>query len=92
MLVGRPIFPALPGPALAALVVTALVWGRTGVRHLVARMVRRRMALRWWAVTLSPAAFLGVALAVASAAGTMPRGSDFGRYSGLSAISVVPCA
>jgi uncharacterized protein len=83
-------FPALLGPALAALVVTALVWGRSGVRDLLARMARWRMPLRWWAATLSPLAFLAVALAVASAAGKLPRGSDFGRYSGLSAIGVVP--
>ena len=83
-------FPALLGPALAALVVTAVVWGRAGVRDLFARMARWRMPLRWWAATLSPLAFLGVALAVASAAGTLPRGSDFGRYSGRSTIGVVP--
>jgi hypothetical protein len=65
-------FPALLGPALAALAVTALVWGRTGVRDLLARMARWRMPLRWWAAALSPAAFLGVALAVASAAGLGP--------------------
>src|SRR5437588_42772 len=83
-------FPALLGPALAALVVTALVRGRAGVRDLLVRMARWRMPMRWWAAALSPAAFLGVALAVASAAGKLPRGSDFGRYSGLSAIGVLP--
>ena len=85
-------FPALVGPALAAFVVTALVWGRTGVRDLLARMARWRMPLRWWAATLSPLGFLAVALAVAAAIGKLPRGSDFGRYSGLSAIGVVPVA
>ena len=40
-----------------------------------------RMPLRWWAATLSPLAFLAVALAVAAAIGKLPRGSDFGRYS-----------
>ena len=83
-------FPALLGPGLAAIVVTALVCGRIGVRDLLARMVRWRMPVRWWAAALSPAAYLGVALVVASAAGKLPRGSDFGRYSGLSAIGVVP--
>jgi membrane protease YdiL (CAAX protease family) len=83
-------FPALLGPALAALVVTAVVWGRAGVRDLLARMARWRVPLRWWAATLSPLAFLGVALAVALAGGNLPRGSDFGRYSGLSAIGVLP--
>src|SRR5438067_1329934 len=65
-------FPALLGPALAALVVTALVWGRAGVRDLLARVARWRMPLRWWAATLSPLAFLAVALLVALAAGKPP--------------------
>ena len=84
--------PALFGPALAAFAVTAVVWGRAGVRDLLARMARWRMPLRWWAATLSPLAFLAVALAVAAAIGKLPRGSDFGRYSGLPAIGVVPVA
>jgi|NGEPerStandDraft_6_1074524.scaffolds.fasta_scaffold10215_4 membrane protease YdiL (CAAX protease family) len=83
-------FPALLGPALAAFVVTAVIWGRAGVHDLLARMARWRMPLRWWAATLSPLAFLGAALAVAWATGTLPRGSDLGRYSGLSAIGIVP--
>jgi membrane protease YdiL (CAAX protease family) len=85
-------FPAPVGPAIAALMVTALVWGRAGVRHLLARMARWRMPLQWFAATLSPLAFLGVALVAASAAGKLSSGSDFGRYSGLSAIGVVPVA
>jgi uncharacterized protein len=83
-------FPAGLGPALAAFVVTALVWGREAVRDLLARMARWRMPWRWWAATLSPLAFLAVALAVAAAIGKLPGGSDFGRYSGLPAIGVVP--
>jgi uncharacterized protein len=85
-------FPALLGPALAAFVVTAAVWGRAGVRDLLARMARWRMPLRWWAATLSPLAFLAVALAVAAATGKLPGGSGFGRYSGFPAIGVVPVA
>ena len=85
-------FPALLGPALAALAVTALVWGRASVRDLLAQMARWRMPLRWWAATLSPLAFLGVALAVALAAGKLPGWRGFGLYSGLPAIGVVPVA
>lgn len=84
--------PALFGPALAAFAVTAVVWGRVGVRDLLARMARWRLPLRWWAATLSPLIFLAVALAVAAATGTLPRWSNFGRYSGLSAIGVIPVA
>jgi membrane protease YdiL (CAAX protease family) len=81
--------PASLGPLLAAFAVTAVVWGRVGVRDLLARMARWRLPWRWWAATLSPLAFLAVALAVAAAIGKLPRGSDFGRYSGLPAIGVV---
>ena len=84
--------PALLGPALAAFVVTAAVWGLAGVRDLLARMARWRMPLRWWAAALSPLAFLAVAVAVAWAAGEMPDWGAFGRYSGLSAIGVLPVA
>ena len=82
--------PALLGPAVAAFAVTAIVAGRAGVRDLFARIVRWRMPLRWWAATLSPLAFLGVALAVAAADGQLPRWDDAGRYSGVAAIGVIP--
>ena len=85
-------FPALLGPAIAAFVVTALVWGGEAVRDLFARMGHWRMPLRWWSATFSPLAFVAVALAVAAATDTLPSWSDFGRYSGLSAIGVVPVA
>lgn len=85
-------FPAGFGPALAAFLVTALVWGRGAVRDLLCRMARWRMPMRWWAATLSPLAFLTVALAVAAAVGKLPHGSAFGRYSGFPAIGVVPVA
>ena len=84
--------PALLGPGIAAIVVTALVWGRSGIHDLLARMALWRMPWRWWAATLSPLAFLGAALAVAAATGKLPSGSDFGRYSGLPAIGIVPVA
>ena len=50
------------------------------------------MPLRWWAATLSPLAFLAIAVAVALAAGTLPGWSDFGRFSGVPAIGVLPVA
>jgi uncharacterized protein len=82
--------PALFGPAIAAFVVTGTVWGRARVRNLLARMARWRIPVRWWAATLSPVGFLAAALAVAAAVGKLPRGSGFGRYSGLPAIGLVP--
>ena len=84
--------PAGLGPLLAAFAVTAVVWGRKAVRDLLVRMARWRLPWRWWAATLSPLGFLAVALAVAAAIGKLPSGSDFGRYSGLSATGIVPVA
>jgi membrane protease YdiL (CAAX protease family) len=81
--------PALLGPALAALIVTGWLSGRKGLADLLARMGRWQMPLRWWAWTLSPFAFLAVALAVDAVTGTLPTASDFGRYSGLPAIGVL---
>jgi membrane protease YdiL (CAAX protease family) len=82
-------FPALLGPAAAALLTAAWIGGRAGVRDLLARMGRWRFPLRWWAVTLSPLAFLVVALLVQAALGDTPAPGDFGRYTGLPAAGVL---
>lgn len=84
--------PALLGPALAAFLVTAWVYGRAGVVDLLARMVRWRMSVRWWAATLSPLLFLAFAVAIAAAAGDLPGWGAFGRYSGLPTLGVVGVA
>jgi membrane protease YdiL (CAAX protease family) len=76
-------FPALLAPAVAAFVVTAWTKRWAGVKDLLARMVRWRFPVQWWAVTLSPLAFLAVALAVQAAAGDEPPLAAFGRYTGL---------
>ena len=44
--------PALFGPALAAIVVAAVVDGRPGLRDLLGRIVRWRVGARWYAVAL----------------------------------------
>lgn len=80
--------PAVFGPAVAAFAVTAWLSGRVGVADLIARMARWRMSVGWWAATLAPVWFLAVALVIAAADGTLPRFSDFGRYSGLPTIGV----
>jgi len=81
--------PALLGPAIAALVVTAWTMGRPGVRDLGARMARWRVPLRWWLVAISPVAFLGLALAAMAAAGrALPGVGDFGLFSGTPAIGL----
>ena len=81
--------PALLGPAIAAVVVTVWTMGRPGVRDLLARLARWRVPLRWWLVAVSPVAFLGLALAVMAAARqTLPDVADFGRFSGIPAMSL----
>jgi len=81
--------PALLGPAIAALVVTAWTMGRPGLRDLGARMVRWRVPLRWWLAAVSPMAFLGLALAAMAAAGqALPSVGDFGRFSGIPAVGL----
>jgi membrane protease YdiL (CAAX protease family) len=85
-------WPALFGPAVAAIVLTAWLSGRAGVLDLLARMSRWRIPLRWWAATLSPLWFLGVALVVAAARGELPSAAEFGRYSGLPAVGALGIA
>ena len=81
--------PALLGPALAAILLTTFYKGRTGLRDLIARMVRWRFPGRWWAVTLSPLAFLAVALMIQAVVGGFAGWESFSRYSGLPDVGVL---
>jgi uncharacterized protein len=81
--------PALLGPAVAAVVVTAWTMGRPGVRDLGARVVRWRVPLRWWLAAVSPVVFLGLGLIAMAAAGkALPGAGDFGSFSGIPAIGL----
>lgn len=71
--------PALAGPAIAAVVVTVWMSGRVGLADLARRIVRWRFALRWWAATLSPLAFLGIGLGISV---WRSIGTSESRYSG----------
>lgn len=83
-------YPALLGPLIAAVVVTAWTMGRPGLRDLLARMVRWRAAVRWWLWAVSPAAFLGLALIAMVAAGkALPSVAEFGQFSGTPAVGLV---
>ena len=82
--------PALLGPAIAAVVVTAWTMGRPGLRDLGARLARWRVPLRWWLAAVSPVVFLGLALAVMGVAGkALPSVADFGRFSGVGTVGLV---
>ncbi len=77
--------PGLLGPLVAAVTVTAIIDGRPGLRDLLARTLRWRVGLRWYAVAvLAPVGLFVIAGAVT---GTWPELFDFGRYPGLAATS-----
>jgi membrane protease YdiL (CAAX protease family) len=64
--------------------------GRPGLRDLGARLVRWRVAPRWWLVAISPAAFLGLGLIALRVTGRpLPAAADFGLFSGTPAIGLV---
>jgi CAAX protease family protein len=79
-------FPALFGPALAAVIVTAVTNGVPGLEDLLGRLVRWRVGARWYAVALG----LPVALALTAAGLHLLLGAqtsvDFG---GLSVLNFV---
>ena len=66
-------FSLMAGPSVSGLLLTGLVSGRTGLRDLLARLLRWRVAARWYAVALLTAPLLstGVFLALS------PDFSDF---------------
>lgn len=75
----------LLGPMIGALIATAIVDGRQGLRDLAARMVRARAGLAAWAAAMIlPLGALAAALFVLAAAGRpLPAPGDFGRFNGL---------
>jgi membrane protease YdiL (CAAX protease family) len=74
----------LVGPAVAALVVTAVAGGRRGVRGLWSRVVRWRVPGVWYGLVVATLAFAAVPLFTESGVGP----GDVVRYSGAPAIGV----
>jgi hypothetical protein len=54
-------FPGLFGPAVAAIIVAAVVNGRLGLKDLLGRIVRWRLGLLWYAVALGLPVVLSLA-------------------------------
>ena len=76
--------PALMGPMLAAIIVTAVVYGATGLRDLGRRVVRWRVGWRWWLVAVSPLLMLPIALLIGRVAGAaVPSVEDFANFTGV---------
>jgi uncharacterized protein len=80
-------FPGLLGPLAAAFLVAAIHQGGAGTKDLLARMVRWRVAPRWYAAALVPGAVgLLAVLGTALAGGGWPSASDWGSMAGLPAV------
>jgi membrane protease YdiL (CAAX protease family) len=81
----------LLGPLVAALVVTAATDGGTAVRSLVARMVRWRVAPRWYLVSVGGLLGLWLLATVVTVAtgGSAPSLEEMGMIPGLPATSIV---
>jgi membrane protease YdiL (CAAX protease family) len=79
-------FPALFGPATAAIVVAAVADGRAGLRDLLGRVARWRVGARWYAVALGLPAVLALAAAGLHVALGAQTPVEFG---GLSALNFV---
>jgi uncharacterized protein len=76
--------PGLFGPVVAAFVMSAVIGGGVRAKELLARMVRWRVAKRWYLAALSPLAFYAVAaLAMAATGRGWPDLGELGEFSGL---------
>lgn len=90
----------LVGPLIGAVATTAITHGRAGLRELGGRMVRVRVAGRWWAVAialpLAIAAATYLVLVVYSmfllAPVALPTAAGFAHFSGMPAIHAVVTA
>lgn len=83
--------PALLGPMIAAVVVTAWTKGAPGLRDLGHRMIRWRVGARWWFWGLgSPLVYFSAGVVVVRLAdGRWPSFSGLDRYSGTPAVGVI---
>jgi membrane protease YdiL (CAAX protease family) len=83
--------PALMGPMIAALVITARTQGSRGVRDIGQRMVRWRVGLRWWWWGLgSPLTYFAAGVAIVRLSdGHWPSLTGLGAYSGIPATGVL---
>ena len=69
------------GPALAAIIVAAVLGGRSGVKALLARAVRWRVGARWYLVALGGPALLALASAGVAVALDMSASVQVGAVS-----------
>lgn len=78
----------LLGPAAAAFVVTAVVAGTDGIKDLLRRVVRWRVAGRWYLAALSPLLlYAGTVLILGVSGRGRPNGNELGTFSGLPVVA-----
>jgi CAAX protease family protein len=82
-------FPALFGPALAAIVVVAVADGSVGLRDLLGRLAPWRVGARWYAVALGLPAVLALAAAGLHLALGAQTSVEFGELSVLNFVVFV---
>jgi membrane protease YdiL (CAAX protease family) len=82
-------FPALFGPALAAVIVAAITDGKPGLKSLLGRTVRWRVGLRWYAIALALPVILTLATAGVHLLLDAPTSFRFGTISVLAPIIFV---
>ena len=81
--------PGLFGPMAAAFIMSAVVAGSAGMRDLLRRILRWRVAARWYLVALSPLAFYALAVITLAALGqSWPDLTQMGKFSGLPVVAV----
>src|SRR5919202_4972531 len=81
--------PGLFGPLAAAFIMSAVVAGSAGMRDLLRRMLRWRVAARWYLVAVSPLAFYALAVITLAALGQgWPDLAQMGTFSGLPVVTV----
>jgi uncharacterized protein len=81
--------PGIFGPLVAAFIMSAVVAGGAGIRGLLQRMARWRVAGKWYLVALSPLAFYAVTVAIQGALGQgWPDLSQLGKFSGLPLVAI----
>jgi hypothetical protein len=80
--------PGLFGPMVAAFVMSAIVAGRPGLLDLLRRMVRWRLAARWYFAALSPMAFFALAAVVVAVNGRgWPDLGELGKFTSLPVVA-----
>lgn len=82
--------PGLAGPAVAAVLITAILDGRRGLCDLGLRAVRWRVGWRWWVVVAATFGLAALGAVQALVTGDdVPSLADFTRYTGVGSISPV---